>query len=134
MKKASKSLAIGTFFAAIAGYIAGILTAPKSGKETRKDIKETAAKSISVAEKELKQLHTELSELIASAKEMASKLSGNAKVELNEAIEKSKQAKEKAREILSAVHEGDTDDKDLKKAIDDSKKAASHLKDYLKKI
>jgi len=31
--------------AAVAGYVAGILTAPKSGKETRKDIKDKAGEA-----------------------------------------------------------------------------------------
>jgi len=44
-----------------------------------------------------------------------------------------KVAKEKAREILSAVHEGDADDKDLKKAVDEASKAVAHLRTYLKK-
>jgi gas vesicle protein len=133
MKKSTKRLAVGTLVAVAAGYIAGILTAPKSGKETRKDIKDTAARSITVAEKELKQLHTELADLLGKAREQAGKASGKAKTELNSAIESSKVAKEKAREILSAVHEGDTDDKDLKKAITEAKNAIDHLKTYLKR-
>lgn len=37
--------------AAVAGFAAGILTAPKSGKETRKDLKKKAGKLKSDAEK-----------------------------------------------------------------------------------
>ena len=50
------------------GYLAGILTAPKSGKETREDIKDTAVKTYSEAEKQLKKLHTELNDVLAEAK------------------------------------------------------------------
>ena len=41
--------------------------------------------------------------------------------------------KEKARDILSALHDGDANDKDLKKAVNDVNKAISHLKAYLAK-
>lgn len=133
MKNSTKRFALGTIFAAAAGYLAGILTAPKSGKETRQEIKDTASKSISEAEKQLKKLHTEINELLARAKEQADKASGKAKSELEAAIESTKKVKEKAREILSAVHEGDTEDKDLKKAIDEANKAIDHLKSYLNK-
>jgi gas vesicle protein len=34
-----KRVAIGSGIAAAAGFVAGVLTAPKSGKETRADIK-----------------------------------------------------------------------------------------------
>ncbi|MCA1806602.1 MAG: YtxH domain-containing protein, partial [Actinobacteria bacterium] len=42
MANKSGKFAIGAVFAAAAGYVTGILTAPKSGKETRKDIHDTA--------------------------------------------------------------------------------------------
>jgi gas vesicle protein len=35
--------ALGALIGAVAGLVAGVLTAPKSGKETRADIKEKAA-------------------------------------------------------------------------------------------
>ena len=53
-----KKLAIGAAISAVLGYIAGILTAPKSGKETRDDIKSKAHETYAAAEKELKKLHT----------------------------------------------------------------------------
>jgi gas vesicle protein len=133
MKKSTKRLALGTMLAASAGYLAGILTAPKSGKETRQDIKETADKSINEAERRLKQLHTELAELLGQAREQLGKTSGKAKEDLEAAIKTTQVAKEKARDILSAVHEGTSDDKDLKKAIAEANKAIDHLKTYLAK-
>jgi gas vesicle protein len=131
--KAAKRFAIGTIIAAAAGYVAGILTAPKSGKETREDIKETMQRTYSAAEKQLKQLHTELSGLIEQAKRKVGELKGAAQANLEKAVGAAMMAKEKARELLSAVHEGDADDKDLKKAIDEANKAVEHLKAYLKK-
>lgn len=55
-------IAFGAVFGAIAGFVGGVLMAPKSGKETRKDIKnaavttkdsvlETASKTKDTAEK-----------------------------------------------------------------------------------
>ena len=129
----AKKFALGTLFAAAAGYIAGILTAPKSGRETRQDIKETAVKGKTEAEKQLKKLHTELNTILNKAKSEADTIKGKAREELDAAISKSYAVKEKAREVLSSVHEGTADDKDLKKAIDDANKALEHLKTYLKK-
>lgn len=133
MKSTTKKFAIGAVIAAAAGYIAGILTAPKSGKETRKDIKDAAAQGWAEAEKQLKRLHTELNQVIGEAKTRATQLKGKAAEELDKAMKTAQAAKEKARELLSAVHEGDADDKDLKRAIDEAGKAVTHLKSYLKK-
>lgn len=128
-----KKFAIGAVIAAAAGYVAGILTAPKSGKETREDIKNTAVKTYKAAEKELKELHTELNKLLGEASRKASELKGSAQKNLDKAVTGAKVAKEKARELLSAVHEGDADDRDLAAAVKEAKKAADHLKSYLKK-
>ena len=128
-----KKLAIGGAVAAAAGYVAGILTAPKSGKETRESIKEAADKSWSEAEKDLKKLHTELDKVIKDSKKAGDKVGDKAKKELDGLVEKAQDTKEKARQVLSAVHEGDAEDKDLKKAIKDANDAIDHLRDYLKK-
>lgn len=133
MKESTKRFAIGAMIAGIAGYLAGLLTAPKSGKETRQDIKDTTARGMREAERQLKKLHTELNDVLSEASERAEKLSGIAKEELDIAVDATRRAKEKAREILSAVHEGRAEDKELEKAIKDASKAVSHLKDYLKK-
>lgn len=134
MSKATKKIALGAAIAGITGYIAGILTAPKSGKETRKDIQETAVKARKEAEKKLKALHGELTDLIDDGKQKAGKLKAKAKEELDMAVDKGTIAKQKAREMLSAVREGQADDKDLQKAIDDVNKAINHLRSYLKDI
>jgi gas vesicle protein len=128
-----KSLAIGGTIAAAAGYIAGILTAPKSGKKTRNDIKKTANESIAQAEKELKRLHTELGKTIDEARIKGDKLSAKAKNDLSELVDKAKDTKEKAREVISAVHEGDAEDIDLKKAVKEANTALDHLREFLKK-
>jgi gas vesicle protein len=128
-----KKIAIGAAIAAAAGYITGLLTAPKSGKETREDIKNTAVKGKTEAEKELKKLHTELSDLLGDVKEKGSDLSDKTSKELKDLADKAAAAKEKTREVLSALHEGDAEDKELKKALTEANKAIEHLRTYLKK-
>lgn len=133
MGKSAKKFAIGAGIAGAAGYLAGLLTAPQSGKETRQDIKETAYKGLSEAEKDLKKLHTELDKIMSEARTKGDKLSGKAQKEVSDLVEKAKDTKEKAREMLSAIHEGNAEDKDLHRAIKDANAAITHLKDYLKK-
>ena len=133
MRNTTKKLAIGSVVAAAAGYVAGILTAPKSGKETRKDIKQASAKAKSEAEKKLKQLHSELDSLINTSTTKAKQLTAGAKRELVSAAGKAQLAKDKVREILSALHEGDASDRDLKRAVSEASKAVNHLKKYLGK-
>jgi gas vesicle protein len=133
MKHSSKKWALGTIFAAIAGFTAGILTAPKSGKETRKDIKEATLNSITEAEKQLKNLHTQLTELINETHGKFEVVGDKAKKQLDEALAKAKRAKDKARELLSAVHEGDAGDQDLQKAIKEASEVVDHLKTFLEK-
>lgn len=128
-----KKVAIGSLIAGVAGYVAGILTAPKSGAETRKDIKDAAELKMSQAERELKKLHTELLQLIDESKKRSHALTGKAKKEWDNAIKQATIVKQKAREILSAVHEGDANDKDLERALKEADKAIKHLQTFLKK-
>jgi gas vesicle protein len=128
-----KRLALGSAVAAAAGYVAGVLTAPKSGKGTRDDIRAAADRSRSDAEKDLKQLHTELGKAIKDAKAGSGKLSTRAQKEAADLIDKAKDSKEKAREVLSAIHEGDADDADLRRAVKNANTAVKSLRKYLKK-
>jgi gas vesicle protein len=132
MKKGSK-FAIGAMIAGGVGYLAGILTAPKSGKETRQDIHDGAVKLKNDAENKLKELSTELNSLIAEAKALTSKLGKEARDELQKLMDKATNAKKNAHEVISAFHEGESEDKDLQKAIKDVNKAIDHLKSYLDK-
>lgn len=134
MAKNNKSrFAISALIAAAAGYVAGVLTAPKSGKETRKEIKDTASKAKKQAEKRLKLLHSELDRLINQGQTKLQSLRGGAKKELTSLINKAQAAKDKTKGILSAFHEGESNDKDLQKAVKEAQKAQDHLKDYLNK-
>lgn len=129
----SKVVALGAVVAAGVGYAAGLLTAPKSGKDTRKDIAHSATKAKIKAEKQLKSLNTELNDLIDEGEAKVKKAKTKASAELKEAVAKAKAAKEKGREVLSAIHHGDADDPDLQKAIKEVQRAKKNLGKYLKK-
>ncbi len=128
-----KRLAITGGIAAAAGYVAGTLLAPKSGKETRKDIREAAKRRQADAEKELKRLQVELDKVMQQAKKQGNNLSAKAQKELNVLVAKTKESKEKTQEIIGAIRKGDAEDQDLKRAIKNAQASIDHLKDYLKK-
>jgi len=133
MSNTTKKFALGTIFAAVAGYIAGLLTAPKSGKETREDIKDTADKTVAEAKKDLEKLHTDLEQLIGKVKSEGDALTGKAKDQFDTAVSKATETKDKAQNILGALRKGNTKDQDLKKAIAEATDALDHLKTYLTK-
>lgn len=133
MKNVTRKFAIGAILAAIGGYLAGLLTAPKSGKQTRADIKNAAATAVAETEKRLKEIHNELADIIEKVKGRGASLTGKARSEFNESVEKAQNARQKVRELLSALHENGVEDKDLKKAIDGASEAIKHLKTYLAK-
>lgn len=132
--KLAGRFALGAVFTAVAGYIAGLLTAPKSGRETREELRTKASETYSAAERELKRLHTELNDMIAQAGEKVGSLRGKSGKALDDATEKGKSAKEKVRELLSGLHDGENvEDKDLRRAIADATKAIENLREFLKK-
>jgi gas vesicle protein len=128
-----RRLAVGTTIAAAAGYVAGVLTAPKSGKQTRGDIKAAAVKKRQEAEKQLKKLHTDLDKIIKEAKSRSSKMNAKAQKEIADLLKKAKASKESTKQAISAVHEGDAEDDDLRKAITNAQNSIDNLRTYLKK-
>ena len=128
----AKKFAAGAIIAGIAGYVAGILTAPKSGKETREDIKEAAVTSAAQAEKQLKELHSEITELVNKGKSQVGDLKDKAKEEAEDAMTKAGATKLQVKEVLSAIRNGEADDPQLKAAIKDAQKMRDHLKKYIK--
>lgn len=132
-KETGKKVAVGAAVAGLVGYAVGILTAPKSGKETREDIKHTATKAKTEAEKKLKELHSELNRQLELARKKGAKLTGKARDEFDRAIASADVVKEKVRVMLSALHEGDADDPELKQALKDAKDALKQLEKFVKK-
>ncbi len=128
-----RNLAVGGVLLAGLSYAAGILTAPKSGRETRKDIRKAALKAKTEAERKLKAAHSELNDVVDEVSKKATSVKSKANDELQAALKQAKNVRTKASEILSAIHEGDSDDHDLEKALTDVKKALKHLKTFAKK-
>ncbi|HUC87943.1 MAG TPA: YtxH domain-containing protein [Candidatus Binatia bacterium] len=133
MGKNTKRFIFGTIIAAITGYLAGILTAPKSGKETRKDIKTAAVQTAKASEKQLKRLQAEIDKAQGEAKSALAKLSGKAKVGLTEAMAQADEAKGKIKQVLDAAGSGKAEDKDLQKAVKEAASAVDHLKTFFTK-
>lgn len=130
-KDGTKKLAIGAAIGVVTGFVAGILTAPKSGKETRADIKNTASKVTAEAEKQLKNMYTELTETINKAKALAKSEGAKVKKELLKALASAEATQQKVREVISAVRDGEAGHPELDKALKDADKAKEHLKKFL---
>jgi len=127
-----RNLAVGAAVAGAVGYLAGILTAPKSGKETREDIADKAGDIKESAIMQLEDLKDELSDLLDMTKKKTVALSGKAREEYNEAVIMAKDAQNKAVYVLKAVKKGQADDPELNKAIKQAKLAKKNLAKFLK--
>lgn len=127
----TRNMALGAAIAGAVGYLAGILTAPKSGKETRDDISGAAVDLKETADHQLTYLQAELKDTLGAAKSKSVALSGRARDEFNEAVVRAKDAQNKATVLLKAVKSGEADDPELNKAIKQSKLAIKNLKKYL---
>lgn len=132
-KSNGKNVVGAIILGAAAGYVAGILTAPKSGKDTRQDIKNTADKYKTEAEQRLQQVRDELGVAINDASAKARYYSEKGKKEVAVLVDKAKVAQSKAREVMNATKSGEAQDKDLDKAINEASQAKKHLIDYMKK-
>ena len=72
-KVSFKKFAVATGLAAIGGYIAGLLTAPKSGRETRSDLETSARLGIAKSEEQLDKIVNELNEELTNVKNRATR-------------------------------------------------------------
>lgn len=94
-------VALGAAFGAVAGFVTGVLLAPKSGKDTRQDIKDVATQS----------------------KETALEKAGEAK---DYAGQKAQEVKAKAEEVIEEVTDKATELKGrAEQAIEGAKKGFS---------
>ncbi|HEY4964408.1 MAG TPA: YtxH domain-containing protein [Candidatus Saccharimonadales bacterium] len=127
--RASKKLIGGAIIGLAAGYVAGVLTAPSSGKDTRKKIKDTADKSIAEIEKQLKSVYKQSQEMIKKV------LTDNHKInaKLQAALDAVEKSQAKIKRILSSLHGNDNVDEDLTQAISEAKQAMKHLGEFVKK-
>lgn len=127
-----RKMAISALVAAAAGYVTGLLTAPKSGKETREDIADKAGEIKDSAEQQLQDSHDELDKLIKQTKTKTFALKSKAREEFDETVVKAKDAKNKAASVLKAVKAGEANDPELNRAIKQAKQAQKNLMKFLK--
>ena len=129
----NKGLALGAAIGAVAGVVTGILFAPKSGKETRQDIKDTAVKVAAKLQEEAKKLQAELTELIDHAEAKAKEAGKTVSDKSHELIAQAKHTRDSLVELAKSVKAGEAEDKDLNKAIKKATEAKDALAAYLKK-
>lgn len=130
--KVGRKVALGATLAGIGGYLAGILTAPKSGRETREDIADKADEIGFETERQLRIAQNDLSVVIKDAQSKTVALSSQAREEFNEALLRAREASTKAKTLLKAAKDGKAEDPELNKAIKQAKSAAKNLGKFLK--
>lgn len=130
--KTGRKVALGAVLAGISGYLAGILTAPKSGEETRAQIADKAEDVKNDAAVGLQKAQEELTETLKSAQDKTLALSAQARDEFNEAVIRAKDAQNKAKLVLKALKEGEAEDPELNKAAKQAKQAQKNLSKFLK--
>ncbi len=131
-KNNSGKLVVGMFIAGLAGFAAGVLTAPKSGSETRQDIKRTANRVVADLQERIENLREDIDDLIIIATDKSYELKGRAKNQLDDAIEKAKDARTKASTVAKAVKNGEAEEPELNRAIKQLSDAKKNLTKYLK--
>ena len=131
-KHSGRNVALGAAVAGVTGYLAGLLTAPKSGKETRGEISDKAVDVKDSAVDQLQGLEGDLSDLLVKTKSKTVALSAQAREDYNEAVVKAKDAQNKAVYVLKAAKAGEADDPELNKAIKQAKQAKRNLGKFLK--
>ena len=131
-KNNGSKLAVGALIGGLAGYVTGIMTAPKSGKLTRQDIVDKAESVKDGAEGQLQDAVDELNGTINSLKSKSLALSAKARAEYDENLVKAKDAQNKAAAVLKAFKAGEANDPELNKAVKQAHQAAKNLAKYLK--
>ena len=91
------NVAKGTFFGLIIGAVAGLLLAPKSGKETQADIKRKIKTTANDIQEHLETMGDEVTGRVDILKEAAKDLRGEAKEESQELIKRAEVLKQDLR-------------------------------------
>jgi gas vesicle protein len=127
-----KKIALGAAVAGVVGYLGGILTAPKSGKETRKQLAEEAEGVKESTEEQLSKANDDLKVLLKDTKTKTVALSAQAREEFNEAVIRAKDAQNKTSAALKAIKAGEAEDPELNKAVKQARQAAKNLGKFFK--
>ena len=126
-------LAFRVLIGAIVGFVTGLLSAPKSGQETRADIKQTAHKASEVLSAKAKQAQVHLSQLITKAEDKLKQTKQATGSQSRQLVDRAKHAKSQVGDVAKAVKDGQATDKDLDAAVKKANAAVTSLKSYLKK-
>jgi gas vesicle protein len=135
MKKTQKSgrkMALTAVVGGLAGYVTGVLTAPKSGKQTRNEIVDKAEAAKDGAEFKLQEAIDELNSTINNTKSKSLALGAKARSEYDESVVKGKDALNKASQVLKAMKAGEASHPDLNKAVKQARLATKNLGKYLR--
>ena len=130
-KKTVKTAAIASLLGVGVGLTVGYLTAPKSGKETRADIANKSREIRDDLVARYEAVQASLADTIEAAMEQVSQLTGSSKKALQDMVEHAKEAEYKAVNVFRAVKSGESDNKNLEKALNHATKAKDDLKKYL---
>lgn len=131
-RRLGRKIALGSAIAGVVGYAAGILTAPKTGKQTREDIVHKVDDVKEDALAELQDLEEELKDIIKTTKVKTIALNSSARAEFNEAVVRAKDAQNKATQVIKAAKAGEANDPDLNKAVKQAKQALKNLGKFFK--
>jgi gas vesicle protein len=131
-QKNGRKIAVTALVGGIAGYVTGVLTAPKSGKQTRNEIVDKAEATKDGAEFKLQEAIDELNDTINKTKSKSLALGARARSEYDENVVKGKDALNKAGQVLKAMRAGEASHPDLNKAVKQARLATKNLGKYLR--
>lgn len=124
-------LAIGAAIGAVAGVITGLLFAPKSGEETRKDIADTATKAKDKVVAEAKKAEVELKKLADRVEEEARKRGKTLSKTAEQSIVRAKTARDDLVRRAKDIGNSDDSEDELKKATKRAEEAKKDLEKLL---
>lgn len=133
MSTKKSNVVLGVLVGIGVGYVSGILTAQKPGKETREDIANFAKKTRDQIQDKVHAKHEDLVIAVRQAEDKLKSIKASSREGLRKAIDAAKKAKEQTKTVIAAMHRGTADDEDLQQAIDEANSALNHLKEYLNK-
>jgi gas vesicle protein len=129
----------GTLIGAIVGAVAGILLAPKSGKETQADLKRKVKGTYQDVQNQLHQMSDDMAGRVDSLKIAAKELKGEAKEESQELIRRAEVLKQDLRIAGANVAESGAQTKEaavknVKHLLDDGTKVMAELERVTKHL
>jgi gas vesicle protein len=131
MAKDVKNVGLALVVGLAAGYALGVLTAPKSGKETRGDIKEAGSKAYKAAEVRLKGSYEDLSDVIAKASTQTKKLSKKGHAELDLLLAAAHDAQGRVKQLITSVRSGDATNEQFEDVVIAAQVAKDELQDFI---